>query len=125
MGERVFTAHMPIGADPARTLLVDDRWRWGAFLVPLIWALWGRHWLLAAALFLWNGALIALAATGGGAAAAVLDFSTRLILGWEAAVAVRIDRSLRGWRPLGCVSADSAAAAELAWFGASEPEASA
>ena len=116
MSDRVFTAHLPEGADPDRVLLIEDRWRWGAFLFPLLWALWSRHWLLALALLAAAAATAALGAYGMAAAAATLDVALRFILGWEGASFARLDRGLRGWRDLGGVAAEDAEQAERLWF---------
>ena len=120
MSTRVFTAHLAKGAAPERVLLIDDRWRWGAFLFPLLWALWARHWLLALALLGVAGATWALGMAGAAAAAAALDLAVRLILGFEGASAARLDRRLRGWRDLGGVAAEDAETAELRWFSQAE-----
>ncbi len=116
MNERVYTAHLARGAEPDRVLLIEDRWRWGAFLFPLLWALWSRHWLLALALLAFAAATAALGAAGLAAAAATLDLALRFMLGWEGASFARLDRRLRGWRDLGGVAAGDDAQAERRWF---------
>ena len=113
---RVFTAHAPAGADPAATLLIEDRWRVGAFAFPLLWALWSRHWLVAIAALAVLAAQADLVAGGRPAVAALLGLGLRLALGFEGGAAARLDRRLRRWRELGAVLADDAEEAELRWF---------
>ncbi len=122
MSERMHTLHLPPGADPAGTLVVADRWRWGAFLFPLLWAVWNRHWVLVAPLLLAGGGAGGLAAAGQPEAAAAVDLALRVALGFEAAGLVRIDRRLRGWRELAAIPARDETEAEWIWFGA-PPEA--
>ncbi|SEA16224.1 DUF2628 domain-containing protein [Rubrimonas cliftonensis] len=113
---RLFTVHLPERADPARAVLIEDRWRWTAFALPLLWALWNRRWLLALALLAAGAGTAALAMTGGPAAAAAVDLAVRLAMGFEAGAASRLELRLRGWRDLGGVTADSADAAALRWL---------
>jgi len=113
---RVFTAHAPAGADPAATLLIEDRWRFWAFALPLPWALWNRHWLLAVAAAAVMAAQADMVSAGQPATAALLGLGLRLALGLEGGAAARLDRRLRRWRELGAVLADDAEEAETRWF---------
>jgi hypothetical protein len=117
-GPRLYTAHLPPGADPAETIFIADRWRWGAFLAPLLWAIWNRHWLLLAPILAVGGGSAALTALGQPEAALALDLGLRLALGFEGGGAARLDRALRGWRELAAIPAASETEAEWAWFGA-------
>lgn len=112
---RLWTAQLKPGADPARVALVDDRWRWGAFLAPLLWALWSGLWPAALALLALTAALGAVAAAGGAAAAAALALGLRVALGLEGGALARLDRRLRGWREAGLVEAESEDAAFRRW----------
>jgi hypothetical protein len=112
---RLWTAMAPKSGDPARTLLIEDRWRWGAFLFGPLWALWNGHWLAALGLFATTAAIAALAVSQPEAAAAA-DLGLRLALGMEGAALARLDRRLRGWREVGAVDAHDAEDAELRWF---------
>jgi hypothetical protein len=117
MATRLYTAHLAPGDDPAATLFIADRWRWGAALAPLLWALWNRHWLLAvpvATIGLGSGAL---AAIGQPEAAVALDLGLRAALGFEGGAAARLDRKLRGWRELAAIPAATETEAVWAWFG--------
>ena len=118
MTEQMHTLHLYPGDDPAGTLVLADRWRWGAFLFPLLWALWNRHWLLAVPLFLLGAASGGLAAAGQPEAALAFDLAVRVAIGFEGAIAARLDRKLRGWRELAAISARSEREAEWIWFGA-------
>ncbi len=115
---RLYTSQRRAGADPVTTLLIDDRWRWGALLFPTLWALWSRHWLLALGVLAAALALGGLGAAGYGALAALGDLAVRLIVAFEGAGLARLDRRLRGWREEGAVLAWDAEDAEARWFGA-------
>ena len=117
MAERLYTLHLPPRADPARTLFLPDRWRWGAFLLPLLWALWNRHWLAAVPILGAGLVTGGFAALGQPEAAAAWEGAYRLALGFEGATLARLDRRLRGWRELGALSARSDVEAEWMWFG--------
>lgn len=112
----IFTAHLPPRADPADTLLVEDRWRIGAFLFPVLWALWHGHWALFAGFLALAAGVGALAGAGLGALALALDLAVRLAAGLESGALIRLDRRLRGWRELGAVDAADPDEAELRWF---------
>jgi hypothetical protein len=116
MSARVFSAHLPRDADPARTLLVADGWRWGPLVSPALWALWGGHWVILAALAALTAAELALTAYGLGVAALALGAFARLALALEGASFIRADRALRRWRDLGGVAAEDEEEAELRWF---------
>ena len=122
MIERMHTLHLPPGADPAETLVIADRWRWGAFLFPLLWALWNRHWVAAVPLLLLGAVSGGLAAAGQPEAAAAFDLAVRLALGLEGGAVARVDRRLRGWRELAAIPARDETEAAWIWFGA-PPEA--
>lgn len=117
MEERLHSFHLKTGRDPAETVVIADRWRWGAFVAPVLWSLWNRHWLAAAALVALAAGTGAVAAAGWTTLAAAIDLAVRLGMGWEAASLARLDRGLRGWRDLGAVSAPDEESAEIAWFG--------
>ena len=116
MSARLYTAHLPPGRVADRTELIDDRWRWGAFLFPLLWALWNRHWLIAALLLAIAAALAWLRWIGLDAVAAVLWFGVSLWFGLEGGEMARLDRALRGWDEVGAVPADSEDEAAMVWF---------
>jgi hypothetical protein len=116
MSARLYTAHLAPGQAADETLLIGDGWRWGAFLFPLIWAIWHRHWLLAAALSCMGLGFAGLAGMGQPGVALVLEAGLRLWLGLEGAEMARLDRRFRGWRELGSVSARAEDEAALIWF---------
>jgi signal transduction histidine kinase len=117
MTNRVYTAHQHPRDEDVRTVLIDDRWRWGAFLFPQLWALWSRHWLAALWLFAASAGLAALAARGFEGPALALEIGLRFAVGFEGGALARLDRRLRGWEEVGAVAADDAEEAELRWFG--------
>jgi hypothetical protein len=112
---RLFTAHLPERADPARAILIDDRWRWAAFVFPVLWSLWGGRWILALGLLAGGGGSVALLSAGQPVAAVALDLAVRLAVGFEGGALARLDLSMRGWREHGAVDADDAEEAELRW----------
>ena len=116
MSARLYTAHLPPGRAADRTDLIDDRWRWGAFLFPLLWALWNRHWLLALLLLVMAGGVTWLIWAGLAPVAFILDAGVRLWFGLEGGEMARLDRSLRGWHEMGAVPADSEDEAAMVWF---------
>lgn len=116
MSARLYTAHLAPGRPADRTDLIDDRWRWGPLLFPLLWALWHRHWIIVLALLAIGGGLGWLAMAGYGPVAAVVEGAVRLWLALEGGEMARLDRSLRGWRELGAVSAEADDEAALRWF---------
>jgi hypothetical protein len=117
---RLWTAMAPRDGDPTRTLLIEDRWRWGAFLFGPLWALWNGHWLAALGL-LCAAALIGFATTMQPEAGAAAQFGLSLAVGFEGAALARLDRRLRGWREIGAVDALDEDEAEWRWFGRREP----
>jgi hypothetical protein len=120
MSARLYTAHLAPGQVADETLLIHDGWRWGAFLFPLLWALWNRHWVLAPILLVAGIGFGALASFGQPALALVLELGLRLWLGLEGGEMARLDRRLRGWRERGAVSAQTEDEAALTWFRVSQ-----
>ncbi|MGI6855576.1 DUF2628 domain-containing protein [Mesorhizobium sp. 1B3] len=107
-------------------VFIRDGFAFLAFLVPFIWLLWHRLWIEAA---LALGAVLligALAEVGGyGFYASLLSLLVSIYVGLEGA-ALRIGAlRRRGWRDVAVVEADSAAEAEIRYYGAvaAEPEA--
>lgn len=112
----IWTAQLPRGAEPERVALIEDRWRWRAFLAPLLWSLFGGRWILSAATLLLSAGLVDLALSGRLEVAAIAALGARLIFGWEGGALARLDLRLRRWRLLGMVEAASEAEAETRWF---------
>ena len=94
-------AHTPAAADKA--VFIKDAFSWGAFLVPFIWLLWRRMWLIFLA---WFAVTVALAI-----AAATLDIPDaviallQLVFGWGFALEASALRAWtlgrKGWRLAG------------------------
>lgn len=119
-----FTIHLPKDALPgdARALeraeFVRDGFSWGAFLVPALWFLWHRHWVVA---------ILALAGTVGfsfgltalrvpGGAIVVIELLVHVLLGLEGASIRRLAYRLRGRPTTGIVIAADEAEAETKGF---------
>lgn len=109
-------------------VFIRDGFSFLAFLVPFVWLLWHRLWIEAA---LALGAVLligALAEAGGyGLYASLLSLLVSIYVGLEGA-ALRIGAlRRRGWRDAAVIEADSAAEAEIRYYGAvaDEPEAGA
>lgn len=107
-------------------VFIRDGFAFLAFLVPFIWLLWHRLWIeaaLALGAVLLIGALAEVA--GYGFYASLLSLLVSIYVGLEGA-ALRIGAlRRRGWRDVAVVEADSAAEAEIRYYGAvaAEPEA--
>jgi hypothetical protein len=91
MGLRVYTAHLPPpSADDPTPVVIKEGFSWGAFIFGVIWALWYRLWIEAAALlalFLALGVIADFVSLSDGVESAVL-----------LAVAVLIGFSGNDWR---------------------------
>jgi hypothetical protein len=119
-----FTIHLPKGSLPgdARALeraeIVRDGFSWGAFVLPTVWFLWHRHWVLAAlALIGTLGLSFGLAALGAPAGALfAIEFLVHLCLGLEASSLRRLAYGLRGRPVTGLVIAADAEDAETKSF---------
>lgn len=112
----------PGGAgDADRLIFVRDGFSWGAFLIPILWMLYRRLWIVLCfyALFL---VAIELAGRFLGAPVAVgLGLLGALFLGFEGSVLRRWTLLRRGFAEIGLVDAASNDEAEIRYFhGAAE-----
>ena len=120
----MFTVHEPSsrgrGAlDQAdRMVFVKDGFNWAAFLVPLLWLLVRRLWLVLilvlALVVLLNVALFAVGVPDPLVFAA--NAAVNFVLGFEAADLIRWTLARRRYRMVGVIAADSAIAAERRFF---------
>ncbi|HWK63905.1 MAG TPA: DUF2628 domain-containing protein [Rhizobiaceae bacterium] len=99
-------------------VFIRDGFTFFAFLLPFVWLLWHRLWIEAA---LALGAVLligALGEAGGyGAYASVLSLLVSIYVGLECAV-LRVNAlRRRGWHDVAVVEADSAADAEIRYYG--------
>jgi len=119
-----FTIHLPKGALPGdeRALeqaeFVRDGFSWGAFLVPSLWFLWHRHWVVAIlALIGTVGLSLGLGALRlpGGAIVAI-ELLVHLFLGLEGSSIRRLAYRMRRRPMTGIVMASDEAEAETKSF---------
>src|SRR5437660_2253871 len=119
----IYTVHMRPSAqepDPDRFVFIRDGFSFWAFLLPPIWMLRYRLWLvlvgymgvaiLLAALLYFLGAPFAISVAAG--------LLLSLLVGIEAATLRRFTLSRRGWNDLGIVVADDLEGAERRFFDA-------
>lgn len=115
------TPHARLGDPDAleRASLVRDGFSWGAFLVPVLWYAWHRHWLAALAalvIVLGFGFLLrSLGVTLGGALLA--EVLLHLLNGFEGSSVRRWLYARRGRPAVDLVQADTVEQAEVKSFG--------
>ena len=127
-----FTIHLPKDALPGderaleRAEFVRDGFSWGAFLVPALWFLWHRHWLLAILALIGTVGLsfgLAAARLPSGAIVAI-EVLVHLFLGLEGSSIRRLAYRMRRRPTTGVVIAADEAEAETKSFARwLEPEA--
>ena len=107
---RIYTVHQrpywQVGeAADAPVTLIGEGFNWFALVLPPVWALWHRQWLVAAVL----AAAAAVLGVGagllqpGGPLAAILGGGLLLWLGYEANDIRRWSMRRAGWRDVGIV----------------------
>jgi hypothetical protein len=124
MGTRLYTVHyreeakgsLPALADEA--VLVKVGFSWPAFLVPFVWLIWKRMWIVLAFYLVAEAALIGLAVRPvlPDNALLVLSFALHLLLGLQGNDLYRWTLDRRRYRERGAVAAEDAAAAERRYF---------
>ena len=112
-----YTLHLPEHAIPGdpdaleRSEIVRDSFSWWAFITPMLWLFWHRHWILGIVAALIVGLVgVALSAIGLRTGAILgVEILLHLLFGFEAASLRRFVYERRG-RPVGDVvmAADSA-----------------
>ncbi len=127
---RIYTVHRRPGgrgrrrSEDADVVLVKEGFSWPALFVPLVWALYHRLWLgaaayVGAALLLAAGAeVVALDAAGQSA----LGIAFTLLVAWSANDWRRWTLARAGYRLAGVVSGPTLVAAERRLFAAGPPD---
>ena len=107
------------GGGMAETKFVAERFRWFAFLVPVIWLLFQRLWLTALLVFLLVFAIgFVLPYFGFHNAFSVLcSLAVGLIIGLESTGLAVSSLEKRGWAEVGIANGETIDEAELRWFG--------
>jgi len=122
----VYTVHEPplrpaeASAEPERFVFVRDGFAWGAFLLPPLWMLRHRLWLV---LVLYGLAIAGIDAVLRSIGASMffvglVGFVTSLLVGLEAGTLRRFTLTRRRWRNVGVVSGDDLEDAERRFFDA-------
>jgi len=121
----VYTVHKPPTqtedglAQPERFAFVRDGFSWLAFLVPPLWMLGHRLWVVLIGYLGLAGALAGLLKLIGATEASGLVFGLlSLLVGFEASSLRRWTLNQRGWTNLGVVVGDDLEAAERRFFDA-------
>ena len=122
---KVYTAHQrpywQVSESDARdqtVFLVREGFNWFALVVPLIWALWHRLWLIAGAIVVAALALnfIAVLLAIAEPYVSIVSFALLLWVGFEANDLRRWSLRRAGWRDLGIVSGRDRSEAEWRYF---------
>ena len=120
----IYTVHEPplrateTLPDPLRFVFVREGFYFWAFLLPPLWMLWHRLWLVlliyVVVILGLTGALHAagLSAIGG----PVVQLCLSILVGVEASTLRRFTLSRRGWKNVGIVSGEDLEAAERRFF---------
>lgn len=100
------------------TRFVAERFRWLAFLVPVIWLLFQRLWLTALLVLLLNVALgFVLPRFGFGQAYVILcSLAIGLLIALESASLAVSGLEKGGWTEAGTATGETQEEAELRWF---------
>jgi hypothetical protein len=122
----VYTVHEPpmkadqSQPDPERFVFVRDGFSFWAFLLPPLWMLRHRLWLVVTGYMIVVIALqVGLRALGASSTViAVVSFLIALLVGLEAATLRRFTLSRRGWKNVGIVVGDDLDAVERRFFDA-------
>ena len=112
------------GDDPAthaeRMVFIRDRFSWGAFLVPPLWMLWRRLWLVFLIYLVGLGAVMTAAWAAGVSPGGrnLIYFLVVLLIGFEAGNLRRWKLLRGGWRERGTVIGSDIDTAERRFFDA-------
>ena len=116
----IYTVHMRPSSqepDPDRFVFIRDGFYFWAFLLPPIWMLRYRLWLVLVG-YMGGAILLAALLSFLGASIVAAGLLLSLLVGIEAATLRRFTLSRRGWNDLGIVVADDLEAAERRFFDA-------
>jgi hypothetical protein len=117
----VFTVHEPppsgdLMRDVERVTFVRDGFSWAAFLIPFVWLLWHRMWLV---LVLWIAVVVLVqwgASLIGEPAPLVAALAIALVMGFEASSLRRWTLERRGFRFAGVVAGTDRSECERRFF---------
>ncbi|MFM9860237.1 DUF2628 domain-containing protein [Pseudoxanthobacter sp. M-2] len=117
----VFTVHEPppsgdLMRDAERVTFVRDGFSWAAFLIPLLWLLWHRMWLV---LVLWIAIVVIVqwgASLVGEPAPLVAALAIALVMGFEASSLRRWTLERRRFRFAGVVAGTDRSECERRFF---------
>ena len=117
----VFTVHEPppsgdLMRDAERVTFVRDGFSWAAFLIPLVWLLWHRMWLV---LVLWVAVVVIVqwgASLIGDPAPLVAALAIALVMGFEASGLRRWTLERRGFHFAGVVAGPDRSECERRFF---------
>ena len=117
----VFTVHEPppsgdLMRDAERVTFVRDGFSWPAFLIPFVWLLWHRMWLV---LVLWIAIVVIVqwgASLLGEPAPLVAALAIALVMGFEASSLRRWTLERRGFRFAGVVAGTDRSECERRFF---------
>ena len=105
MDLQIYTVHARPGQD---LMAIADRFDLFALILPLIWALWHRLWLVTGGMIL----LLTIVALISPLAASPVLYGLALIFAFEGGAVRRFERRIWGWQEVGVVQAASAEGAE-------------
>ena len=105
MDLQIYTLHSRPGQD---LMAIADKFDLFALILPLIWALWHRLWVVTGAMVL----LLIVVAIVSPLAASPIMYGLALIFALEGGAIRRFERRLWGWQEVGVVQAASEEGAE-------------
>ncbi len=121
----VYTVHEPplrasdSAPDPERFAFVRDGFSFWAFVVPALWMLWHRMWLvLLIYLVTAGGVEVVMYEAGAGTTNIVVQILISLLIGIEAGTLRRFTLARRGWKNVGVVGGANLEEAERRFFDA-------
>ncbi|WP_162787146.1 DUF2628 domain-containing protein [Notoacmeibacter marinus] len=104
--------------EPVETRFIAERFRWLAFLLPVVWLLFQRLWLTAFLVLALGFALgLALPRLGFGEGYVLIcGLALGLIVGLESTGLIVSGLEKRGWHEVGAATGDTIEDAETRWF---------
>ena len=124
---RIYTVHEPPfwtvddeALPGANAVFIREGFNWFALLLPLVWALWHRLWLVALGLLAAGAALSVIGELAGLGVwfEGLLGLAVALIIGFEANDLRRWTLARRSWSPRGVVAGRGLGEAERRYFAA-------
>jgi hypothetical protein len=120
----IYTVHEPplrateTLPDPQRFVFVREGFYFWAFLLPPLWMLWHRLWLVFVVYLVWAAGLAGVmhAAGIGAIGGPVVQLCLSILVGVEASTLRRFTLARRGFKNVGVVSGEDLEAAERRFF---------